>query len=283
MFNSCLLHRALRRGHFVLAAIGVVACTAPGLVGATALPSLQQGGKLTSAACWIPDKVEEILGLKGGPFIRLANGHLLTTDKTNSCISEDEGKTWKEFPIFAEPEKFIIDLGGIGNHSGAIEATMEQLKDGRIWMLLRTNWGRFWEAFSDDEGTTWKNFNRTAIDSSSAPGCLERLQSGRLVLLWNRWYPEGKTEVPLRGGDGDWSEVPVSNHRQELSIMFSEDEGKSWSQSVVIARITTTGSVSYPRCFEASPGELWITAGSNPLRIKLHEKDFIVRREAARR
>jgi hypothetical protein len=34
------------------------------------------------------------------------------------------------------------------------------------------------------------------------------------------------------------------------------------------------GSVTYARILEARPGELWITAGSNPLNIKLQEKDF---------
>src|SRR5690606_9957062 len=39
----------------------------------------------------------------------------------------------------------VIDLGGVGHHSGVTEATIEQLNDGRIWMLMRTNWGVFWE------------------------------------------------------------------------------------------------------------------------------------------
>jgi hypothetical protein len=349
------------------------------------------GGKLTSSGCWIPDKVEEMPRLKGGPLLRLPDGKLLATDRSNCCVSPDEGKTWTEFPIFSEPGKYVIDaqrtlvrtrrgviilafannleeanikwqqalldspgairptyairsldggktwqdlqrlhndytgairdmietrdgsvvftsqmmrhnpgrnvtvtfttkddgkswvsgnvidMGGVGDHSGVIEATIEQLRDGRIWMLLRTNWGKFWEAYSSDDGLTWKDIQQTKIDASSSPGMLKRLQSGRLVLVWNRYFPEGKTEVPLRGGGGSYAEVPASWQRAELSMMFSGDDGKTWSKPVVIARLPegTKGSVTYARLLEGKPGELWITAGSNPLKIKLLEKDFL--------
>src|SRR5690606_13340853 len=129
--------------------------------------------------------------------------------------SRNEGETWER--------SNIIDMGGIGHHGGVTESTIEQLKDGRIWQLMRTNWGTFWEAFSDDEGIIWKDIKPTSIDASSAPGLLKRLESGRLALIWNRLYPSGKDYYPLRGGDRQWSEVRSSNHREELSIAFSED------------------------------------------------------------
>ena len=389
MIAPIQLIRALCRGCVAVAAIMFSAHTTAGQTSAPAGPPTTKGGKLTSTGCWIPDKVEEKPGLKGGPLLRLADGSILATAKNNCCISQDDGKTWTEYPIFAgsgryaidaqralvktrrgvvilafanseensfkwqqtildapgairptyavrsldggktwqEPQKLhndytgairdiietrdgnvvfttmmmrhnpgrhvtvtfttkddgkswvqsnVIDMGGVGDHSGVIEATIEQLRDGRIWILLRTNWGKFWEAFSTDEGLSWKNIQQTKIDASSSPGMLKRLQSGRLVLVWNRYYPEGKHEVPLKGGGGSYAEVPASWQRAELSIMFSGDDGKTWSKPVVIARIPegVKGSVTYARILEARPGELWITAGSNPLNIKLQEKDF---------
>lgn len=182
--------------------------------------------------------------------------------------SKDEGKSWIR--------SNIIDLGGVGHHAGVTEATIEQLEDGRLWMLMRTNWGVFWEAYSEDQGLTWKLFNPTDIDASSAPGLIQRLHSGRLALVWNRRFPEGQNAYPLRGGDGNWSEVPASNFRAELSIMFSEDDGKSWTEPVVIARNKNErGRASYPYMFEARPGVLWITTWQGGLRIKLSEDDFI--------
>ncbi|NLS94871.1 MAG: exo-alpha-sialidase [Planctomycetaceae bacterium] len=180
--------------------------------------------------------------------------------------SQDEGKSWKR--------SNIIDLGGVGHHGGVTEATIEQLRDGRVWMLLRTNWKVFWEALSDTDGVYWRTIRPSSIDASSAPGLLKRLTSGRLVLVWNRYFPEGKTEFPLSGGDNQWSEVPVSNHRLELSIMFSADDGKTWSKPVVFAR-AAKGWIAYPYLFESGPGELWITTMQGGLRLKLAEKDFV--------
>ncbi|MCK5922295.1 MAG: exo-alpha-sialidase, partial [Methylococcales bacterium] len=56
--------------------------------------------------------------------------------------SVDDGKTWKA--------SNLIDLGGTGNHGGVTEPTLTELKSGRIWMLIRTNWSEFWSAYSDD-------------------------------------------------------------------------------------------------------------------------------------
>ena len=352
--------------------------------------------KLTSKGYWIHSKVEEIPGLKTGPFVRLGNGDILTVEGNKSCISKDEGKTWTEYSIFTDSSRFdirieralirtrngviilvfandkeranwnwqndiadspgatiptyavrslddgktwqppqklhdewtganrdiietkdgnviissmmmrhnpghhtvvtytsktnglnwirsnVIDLGGVGHHSGVTEATIEQLRDGRIWMLMRTNWGVFWEAYSDNEGLTWKNFKPTKIDASSAPALLQRLKSGRLFLVWNRANPEGQSSYRMSGGDGISSEVAHSNNREELSVMFSDDDGKTWTKPVVIAKVTDKSKIknlAYPRVFEAKPGEIWITttyAGfAGELSIKLHEKDFL--------
>ncbi|OGV70672.1 MAG: hypothetical protein A2269_05015 [Lentisphaerae bacterium RIFOXYA12_FULL_60_10] len=179
--------------------------------------------------------------------------------------SGDDGQTWTP--------SHLIDLGGCGHHGGVTEATIEELTDGRLLMLLRTNWGRFWQAFSEDEGQSWRDIGPTAIDASSAPGLLKRLASGRLLLIWNRQYPEGKPSFPRSGGDGIWSEVPVSNHREELSIAFSEDDGATFSDPVVIAR-RKNAWLSYPRVLEYSRGLLWLTTMQGPVRAAFRESDF---------
>ncbi len=179
--------------------------------------------------------------------------------------STDNGAHWK-------PSN-IIDLGGQGHHGGATEATVIELKDRRLWKLIRTNLGVFWQAWSDD-GIYWRTIAPTTIPASSAPGQLLRLKSGRMVLLWNRPYPEGETTFPLSGGDSEWSEVPVSNHREELSLAFSEDDGLTWSAPVVIAR-QKNAWLSYPYLFEATPGTLWLTTMQGDLRVTFNESDFL--------
>ena len=187
--------------------------------------------------------------------------------------STDDGKTWKA--------SNLIDLGGAGHHGGVTEPTLTELKDGRLWMLIRTNWGEFWSAYSSDGGRFWRIIKPSGIPASSAPGMLKRLKSGRLMLAWNRPYPEGKTEWPLSGGDNLWSATPVSNHREELSIAFSKDEGQTWSKPTVIAhkhnKPGRRGSrwIAYPYVFEQSPGELWITTMQGGLRVSIKEAEFV--------
>ena len=142
-----------------------------------------------------------------------------------TAVSADAGKTWKL--------SNRIDIGGVGDHAGAVEPTVVELKNGRLWMLIRTEKGRFWEAHSTDHGLTWSKATPTTLDAAHAPGHLTRLADGRLALVWNR----------------------KSADRRELSLAFSSDDGKSWSEPVVFAR---GQQVCYPFVGEPSPGVLWI-------------------------
>lgn len=180
--------------------------------------------------------------------------------------SDDRGRTWT-------PSN-VIDLGGAGHHGGISEPTIEELKDGRLLMFVRTNWMQLWRMESKDGGRTWHNYGPSGIPASSAPAMLKRLQSGRLILAWNHAYPVGATSYPLSGGDRISTATPVSNHRQELSIAFSEDEGRTWSPRVVIAR-RQRASLAYPYIFEAEPGVLWITTMQGGVRVRLKESDFV--------
>ena len=184
---------------------------------------------------------------------------------THTYVSVDNGKTWEK--------SNIIDLGGHGHHDGAMEATLVERQDGRLWMLLRTNWDRFWEASSDDCGLSWRVIEPGEIDASSAPGHLTRLTSGRLVLVWNRLYPQGQSDYPRRGGDCNLSQDMAIWQREEFAIAFSEDDGKTWTEPVLIAR--DNAGLSYPYIFERRPGEIWVTTRfQGKLRVSLQEADF---------
>lgn len=342
--------------------------------------------KVTADRILLDARVDELPGLKMGPFVRLDADRILTVEGTDALVSHDRGRTWTAHPVFAEPDRFrisneralcrtkagtvvlafmnlverhwtwddalgdapgarlptyvtrstddgktwdppqkmhdawsgavrnmietgrstlvftamqmrhnpgrhtvltyrstdqgrswtasnIIDLGGAGHHGGVTEATIEEMDDGKLWMLFRTNWMEQWQAESGDDGRTWHPLGPSGIPSSSAPALLKRLHSGRLALLWNRPYPEGETSHPLRGGDRLWSATPVSNHRAELSLAFSEDHGRTWTSPVVIARKPDTW-LAYPYAFEPEPGVLWITTMQGGLRVQLAEESF---------
>lgn len=186
--------------------------------------------------------------------------------------SDDDGLTWT-------PSN-LIDLGGRGHHDGCFEGCMEELMDGRLWMLIRTNLDRFWQAFSDDQGASWRTIMPTTIDASSAPAYILRLQSGRLVMAWNRLYPEGLTPAqqaayPRKGRDTGHCDHPACFHRSQVSIAFSGDDGAAWTAPVIVMRRPERG-ISYPFILERQPGLLWLTTRFNGYAaIGLREADFV--------
>jgi len=173
-------------------------------------------------------------------------------------VTADQGSTWTQR---------IIDIGGHGHHDGAMEPTMVELNDGRLWMLIRTTHDWFYECFSSDGGLTWTSPVQNEISASSSPGMIRRLASGRLMLVWNRVRPEGInesmwSEQPLARRGGGFAIKPSSWHREEVSLAISDDDGSTWSTPVVIAR-QKGGWLSYPRLFEPTPGEIKLSLGYN--------------------
>ncbi len=141
---------------------------------------------------------------------------------SRTTVSSDGGKSWEL--------SNKIDIGGAGDHAGAVEPCVIELKDKRLWMLIRTARGFFWESFSSDGGLTWSKAEPTKIKSSHSPGHVIRMADGRLALTWN------------------------PDRRSELHLAFSSDEGKSWGASTIIAR----GYATYSFILENKPGELWV-------------------------
>jgi len=139
-----------------------------------------------------------------------------------TVVSTDGGQAWQQ--------SNALDIGGAGDHEGALEPSVIELRDGRLWMLIRTSRKVFWESFSSDGGLTWSEAQATTIPSTSAPGHVIRLSDGRLALGWN----------------------PAT--RKELHVAFSSDEGHSWTPSVAVVR----GTGTYGFLLEHTPGELWI-------------------------
>jgi hypothetical protein len=187
--------------------------------------------------------------------------------------STDHGVSWTR--------SNVLDLGGHGHHDGADEGTVAELSDGRLLMLMRTNLDCFWEAISTDGGRYWRELRPSALDASSAPGCLLRLADGRLALAWNRLNLEDGGPG-WRRDDRQFHETVASWQREELSLAFSADDGRSWTEPVVIARepgISSTGTfLSYPALLERRPGELWITTRFNvqpPVCVRVEEGQFL--------
>lgn len=128
--------------------------------------------------------------------------------------SDDGGATWR----LSESRLTSPCYEGFnGSNEGACEPCFEELGDGRLWMLMRTQAGCLYESFSTDDGTTWSPAAPSRFRTSTGPANLLRLRDGRLVLTWNH------CELPPRHeGEG------VYGGRDALHIAISDDEGRTW-------------------------------------------------------
>lgn len=130
------------------------------------------------------------------------------TGRFNSTVaySDDNGQSWHTSPSeLKEPTPQIGDDGGI-------EPCVLELNSGLIWMLIRTQHGRFFESFSRDRGSTWTHPLPTDISSSDSPCSMTRLRDGRVLMLWNNTL-----RYPYANGG-----------RAVLHGAISEDDGKIW-------------------------------------------------------
>ena len=133
---------------------------------------------------------------------------------TTVLYSDDGGTSWtKSSSVLRTPTPNLSAYG-------AVEPVAIELKDGRVWMLLRTQLGRFWESFSSDRGATWSAAQPTAIISSDSPAGLVRLPDERILMIWNNCL-----RYPYAQGA-----------RNVLHAAVSGDEGHTWHGYREIAR-----------------------------------------------
>jgi sialidase-1 len=129
-------------------------------------------------------------------------------------LSDDAGQTWQQSasPLIAP---CYADFNG--SNEGACEPAIEQLRDGRLWMLMRTQAGFLYETHSSDLGTTWTPATASRFNTSTGPANILRHPNGWLVATWNN------CEMPLRHAG-----LGVYGGRDALHVAVSADEGRTW-------------------------------------------------------
>ncbi len=123
----------------------------------------------------------------------------------------------------------FVEHAGIRNRPlGLLESTAIQLRDGRVVMLMRAEYGGFlWRAESVDDGRTWSDAWQTDIPNPTSLAALIRLPDGRIALIHN-----------AVGGV-----VGKRDNRDPLSIWLSDDEMHSW---YIKEDVITGGQLAYP-------------------------------------
>ncbi|MEZ0276430.1 MAG: exo-alpha-sialidase, partial [Roseimicrobium sp.] len=155
------------------------------------------------------------------PELRDANTELDDMRMAHLFVSKDKGETWTRRGGVAVPQTQFD------------EHMFVELNDGRLWMMVRTNYG-IAETFSSDQGATWSEPQPSTIQNPSSRFHLRKLASGRILLVKNG---------PLTERTG----------RTLMTAYLTEDEGKTWKGGLVIDE---RNGVSYPDGFQAPDGTI---------------------------
>ncbi len=180
------------------------------------------------------------------PAIRTSDGRLMIpcqhyldpariADSRNSVlVSNDDGKTWKEYGNIRCPLKPEVHLWA--------EPTIVELSENHIVMLIRPQWGggtTLFRADSFDGGETWPDVaEKTEIPNPSSKATLLSLGENRVALIHN----------------------PNPNHRSPLALWISFDGMKTWPYKRVLVKESCDGpkgNINYPEGF-VSVDRKWI-------------------------
>lgn len=150
----------------------------------------------------------------------LADGRLLWPVSAPSGLVDEGQNVWVNGATYS-------DDGGLTWHEsedwaalpmrGAMEPRVEQLRDGRVLMVMRTQLGAVFQSWSADGGATWSKPQTTGLRSPESCPELTRLpDTGDLLIMWNNaeydpaWYSHFGPRTPL-------------------TVATSSDEGDTWS------------------------------------------------------
>ncbi|MGI9629109.1 MAG: sialidase family protein, partial [Longimicrobiales bacterium] len=130
--------------------------------------------------------------------------------------SDDDWRTWDTSNLVRVPNT-IPNIW----QTGAVEPTFVQLRDGRIWMLLRNSTERLWESFSEDLGESWSEPEPSRFYAGpNTWSTLKRLSDGSILLTWNH----AMVMNPAATQD-KWN----FTNRDVIHGAISRDDGVSWS------------------------------------------------------
>jgi BNR repeat-like domain len=174
---------------------------------------------------------------------------------TTVVTSTHGGSTWELSPSRLTAPCYA---GYNGNNYGAIEPTILQLKDDRVWMLMRSQTGFLYESFSED-GINWSTAHESRFHSSTSPAALVRLPDERIVIVWNNCEQPPKYES-----------AGVYGGRDALHAAISADEGTTWRGFREVYRDPFRNETpprsgdrgtAYPVAFATRDGSLLIASG----------------------
>lgn len=229
-------------------------------------------------------KIDDTPGIMNKPPVFIRGGKRVISgahrsDRSGAFVyySDDDGRSWKASGKVNAPlhEKGGFHEGVRWNH-GAVEPTVVELNDGRLWMIVRTSQDRHYQSFSDDGGETWSEAEPSPFYGTITMPTLFRMGDGRLLFFWCNTTP--LPELPT--ADGVWDDV--FTNRDAAHVAISEDDGRTWSgfrelllngernsRNFGDTRPGEDKSVHQVQAVEVAPGKILVSIGQHRLCRKL--------------
>ncbi|MCX5662356.1 MAG: sialidase family protein [Planctomycetota bacterium] len=131
-----------------------------------------------------------------GPYSHTYDGAML--------MSDDDGKTWRE-----GKNRVSLPMRGV------MEPHVEETRDGRVLMVMRSQLGSLFVSESKDKGETWSKPQVTGLRvPESCPEMTRIPRTGDLLMIWNNAeYNPGLSHY---------------GKRTPLTAAVSRDEGRTW-------------------------------------------------------
>ena len=200
------------------------------------------------------------------------------TDRSGAFTytSRDDGQTWSvSNQVTAPPHQKGGAHQGVRWNHGAVEPTVAELPDGRLWMVVRTAQDRHYQSFSSDGGRTWSASTPSPFYGTITMPTFFRLADGRLLFFWCNTTPLSERAE----ADGVWDDV--FTNRNATHVAVSEDNGATWiglrelyldERRNAADFGATSGidkSVHQAQAVEAAPGKVVASIGQHALHRKI--------------
>ncbi|MFI3281493.1 MAG: exo-alpha-sialidase [Rikenellaceae bacterium] len=214
--------------------------------------------------------------IDGGERIVIA-AHGVDRKGCFTYVSSDDGKTWQKSNRVNAPAHEAIGVHkGIRWNHGAVEPTVVEIEDGRLWMIMRTAQDRHYQSFSEDGGLTWCEPTPSPFYGTITMPTFYKIADGRILFFWSNTTPLPEVETATTGY---WEDV--FTNRSASHVAISEDSGKTWigMRELILDQMrnspefgTSQGrdkSVHQAQAVEVEPGKILVSAGQNKLNRKM--------------
>jgi len=175
--------------------------------------------------------------------------------------SDDDGYSWTP-----SNRSFVPNLIPNIWHTSSVEPSLIQLKNKKIWMLMRNSNDRLWETFSNDNGESWAEARSTEFYCGpNSWVTTKRLSDGKILLIWNNAMCLDASVTQDK-----WN----FTNREVLHAAISSDDGKSWHgfRELMLDKLRDNNFINHPgdkglnesKAIETNSGNVLIACGQAP-------------------